>query len=82
MLLTTLAFCCLTALPSDVPSNAEDRVVVAVNHSEETTVVAKAEPGKLPNAPIANAIPATTSGARKYANDAIVRSVMCPSDNV
>ena len=53
MLLTTLALCCLTALPSDMPSNADDRVVVAANHTEETAFVAKAESSKLPDAPIA-----------------------------
>lgn len=52
MLLITLALCCLTALPSDVPSTAEDRVVVAANYNEEA-VVAKAELRKLPEAPIA-----------------------------
>src|SRR5207244_4841118 len=35
-----------------------------------------------PHIPIANAKPATASGARKYANEDIVKSVICPSDSV
>lgn len=52
MLLTTLAFCCLTAIPSDVPQNLGDRATLAVVHSEVTTV-AKTMESKLPDAPMA-----------------------------
>ena len=51
MLLATLTFCCLTAIPANELPTSGERVAATANHSEET-VVAKAEEAKLPDAPL------------------------------